>query len=212
MTEALDRARYELKLRQGKGSRYDSAVAPAEELVWARRGTAYFGRLLNGLEDRELDVETNASVTRRMILASIGLEARLTAELVGWSRNPGGTRKPQYPRPTSEQFTQALSLPAHALRNLYAHTVVHLDVEWRDLNDRQWDQVVECNTAEVIEIRKTPVQRAFSLWMAAIDMRAGGRTSDVPKGLMQLLQESKMDPHRYGPTVKDRPAIFDFLS
>jgi hypothetical protein len=43
-----------LRVRQGSGARYDADGAPALELTLARRGTAYFARLLNNLRDAEL--------------------------------------------------------------------------------------------------------------------------------------------------------------
>jgi maleylpyruvate isomerase len=199
LTDALDEARAALRLRQGVGARYDAQAAPACELDWARRGTAYFARLLNDLSERELDEPSRAaSVPRRWVVAYVGLEWRLLGELIGWLRAGSVGTLPSSPIPAPDRIRATMSLPDRALRNLFVHAAVHLDVEWRDLDDGQWNARVECQDGSVIELGNTPLRRAQSLWARAIDLRAGGRTADLPSGLLEAVASR---------TVNDREAL-----
>lgn len=189
MARSLDQARTELRVRQGAGARYDAASAPARELDWARRGTAYFARMLNRLEDREIDEPSGVvGISRRRIVTYIGLEGRLLGEIIGWLRSRQNGPLPFGPTPSSARMADGVTLPVRALRNLFAHSAVHLDVEWRDLDDGQWDAAVECDTGEIVEVRRTPWQRAVSIWTAAIDLRAEGRFSDLPPELAASIE------------------------
>ena len=68
MNQTLEEARAALRELQGRGARYDAAAAPARELDWARRGTAYFARLLNNLSDEDLDAPSALpGVSRRYL-------------------------------------------------------------------------------------------------------------------------------------------------
>jgi maleylpyruvate isomerase len=185
--DSLDEARGELRARQGAGARYDAASASARELDWARRGTAYFTRLLNGLDEGQLDDASEiAGVPRRRIVAYIGLEGRLLAELVGRAALPQPEASAG-PIPGVDALRSAVSLPTHALRNLFNHSAVHLDVEWRDLDEAQWQASVKCPTGENVVIAQTPLLRAISIWQAAGRLRVGARSGDVPIELMGLL-------------------------
>ncbi|MDN3722663.1 maleylpyruvate isomerase N-terminal domain-containing protein [Roseibium salinum] len=87
MSDTLEEARAALKLRQGSGARYDAAGAPARSLDWARRGTAYFARLLNDLSDAELDAPSALpGQSRRHVIARVGYQARLLGEAIAWVR------------------------------------------------------------------------------------------------------------------------------
>ena len=187
MSDSLDEARAELRSRKGGGARYDAASAPARELDWARRGTAYFARLLNGLDEWQLDDASEIDgVTRRRIVAYIGLEGRILAELVGRAALPQ-PEAPYGPIPGVDALRNAVSLPTHALRNLFTHSAVHLDVEWRDLDEAQWQASVKSPAGESVVMARTPLLRAISIWHAAVRLGAGARSSDVPTELMESL-------------------------
>ncbi len=160
MSTAADRAA--LVARQGGGARYDAAEAPAEELLLARRGTAYFARVLNGLSDTEL---TDPAVAR--VVVDVGYGARDMAERLAALRTgvwqPGAVN------------AAAISLPARALRGLFEHSAIHLDVEWRDLPGPLWGSVLE-GTGWIAS--DTPMIRARVIWNAAVEI--GGRARDLP--------------------------------
>jgi maleylpyruvate isomerase len=161
MSTADERAA--LIARQGIGARYDAAEAPADALLLARRGTAYFARVLNGLTDDELMQPACARV-----VTEVGYNARRLAEALAGLR----TGKPIV---EVGEARDATSLPARALRGLFQHSAIHLDVEWRDLPGPMWAMTVPGLT---IFARDSPRVRAEFVWDAAVQI--GGRISDLP--------------------------------
>ncbi|MEO4042262.1 maleylpyruvate isomerase N-terminal domain-containing protein [Hoeflea sp. CAU 1731] len=188
MNVSLDEAREDLRRRQGGGARYDAASAPARDLDWARRGTAYFARLLNGLSDAELDEPSNLEGRlRREIVAHVGYHARALSEIVSRAREAQSNAMPVPMRVDIVEVARRATQPARALRNLFAHSNVHLNVEWRDLDDAQWRAVVGNDPDDAIVVRDTPWLRARAIWLHAIDLGAGGRLSDAPPEFVEAL-------------------------
>jgi maleylpyruvate isomerase len=184
VNQTLEEARAALRERQGRGARYDAAVAPARELDWARRGTAYFARLLNNLSDEDLDAPSAlAGVSRRYLVAHIGYQARRLSEIVAWARTGQTGAFPQAAEVGGEDMALGLTLPARALRYLFEHSEVHLNVEWRDLSDVGWDAMVIDATSRRVAIRETPTIRARALGSSAVSLGVGGRIADMPADL-----------------------------
>jgi maleylpyruvate isomerase len=180
----LDEARAALRARQGAGARYDAPLAPAADLDFARRGTAYFARLLNNLDDAGLDAPSaQAETSRRAIIATVGLQARLMAETIAWCRAGEAGALPHVLSLDAADIALAATLPSRALRNLFTHSEVHLNVEWRDMTDGDWSIVVSEHDGRNVALAALPVLRARSLWSAAFDLGAGARCLDVPKTL-----------------------------
>lgn len=180
---SLDEARAELRARQGAGARYDAETAPAEALDMARRGTAYLARIVNGLDEAALwTVSAREGWTRRRVIAAAALEAREIAQALEDATGKQGDR--------AETGTAALdlaeTLPSRALRHLAAHAEVHLNVVWRDLTDAEWDTEVNLSCGRM-PARDMPRLHAETLWRAALDLRAGGRTRDLPAALQENL-------------------------
>ncbi|WP_339857155.1 maleylpyruvate isomerase N-terminal domain-containing protein [uncultured Nisaea sp.] len=143
MGDSLEAERAALRARLGAGARYDSPAAPAEDLVLARRGTAYFARKLNELVDRDLDAPSLVpGWTRRHLVAHVGYHARALTRLADWGRT--GVETPMHASAAERdaEIDLGATLPAQALRHLFTHSAVHLNVVWRDLEDAQWDAVV----------------------------------------------------------------------
>ncbi|WP_339689628.1 maleylpyruvate isomerase N-terminal domain-containing protein [Celeribacter baekdonensis] len=180
-------ARAALKARQGKGARYDAALAPAEDLLMARRGTAYFARKLNELSDVDLDgAALRPGWTRRHVIAHVSYHARHQAMLLealtkGMAYTPPNDEKHQMPA-----LDLAATLPARALRHLFHHTEVHLNVCWRDLTDAHWDMPLTLPDRAATTVRALPMMRAREVWFGALDLDNGGRRTDLPKDLRQL--------------------------
>lgn len=192
MSGRLDEVRAELKLRQGKGARYHTTSAPLRELDWARRGTAYFARLLNHLSDLELEAPSSLpGLSRSHVVAHCGYQARHLGEFVAAARAAsalgGEGRLPVSAHVDWSEIDGGATLPARALRNLFTHTAVHLDVEWRDTEAMVWDTVFADATGLPIALKVIPAQRAISLWSNAFDLNAGGRIEDFPVDLRQFL-------------------------
>lgn len=176
-------ARAALRERQGAGARYDAPSAPAGSLALARRGTAYFARKLNELSDADLyGPSLLPGWTRAHVAAHAGYNARALARLAEGART--GVRLPMYASAAARRAEIELgsTLPARALRNLFDHAEVHLNVEWRDLADAEWDAA-----AEGIALRDTPWMRAREIWIHAVDLDNGGSFLDFPPDLLARL-------------------------
>lgn len=188
MSQPIEAARIALRERQGTGARYDAETAPARELDWARRGTAYFARLLNDMPNYALD-EPSAlyGFTRRRLIAFVGYHARLMSEMVAWARTGQEGPFPAAAEVSRDDLEFGVTQPSRALRYLFDHSQVHLNVEWRDLIDGDWDRSVQDATGRVIAVRDTPAMRARALWLHAIDLDAGGRFSDMPGDFLDEL-------------------------
>ncbi len=178
-----DTARAALRARQGAGARHDAATAPARELGWARRGTAYFARLLNHLPDDGLTAPSRVpGWTRSHVVAHVGYNARALARLVECARTGGEMPAHESAEAQAAEVELGATLPARALRNLFQHAEVHLNVEWRDLSDDQWDAVVGG-----VPVRDTPWMRAREIWLHAVDLDTTGAYIDMPSDMVERL-------------------------
>lgn len=184
MSDSLEAERAALRARLGAGARYDAPSAPAEDLVLARRGTAYFARKLNELTDRELDAPSLVpGWTRRHLVAHIGYHARGLTRLVDWGRT--GIETPMHASEAERdaEIELGATLPAQALRHLFTHSAVHLNVVWRDLEDAQWDAAVGALDGSAIRLRELPMLRAREIWHRALALGNGGAARDLPPQL-----------------------------
>jgi maleylpyruvate isomerase len=195
VNDTLDEARAALRQRQGAGARYDAARAPAVELDWARRGTAYFARVLNGLSDADLDAPSRLDgVSRRHVVAHVGYHARKLSDIVSWARQGKSKPMPDTLLLDVDDVAARATQPARALRNLFDHAAVHLNVEWRDLGDADWDVTVTDSKGRSLTVRDTPWLRARTVWLCAVDLDAGGRLADAPPALIdRLVQAGDLD-------------------
>jgi maleylpyruvate isomerase len=167
------------RARQGPGARYDAPAAPAADLLLARRGAAYFARKLNELRDEELFAPSaRAGWTRSRVIAAICYHARAQARLVQSART--GEAPPAAP---DSDIALGAALPARALRSLWRHADVHLNVEWRDLPDAAWDAPLHGPGGRAITARDLPMIRARAVWAAALDLGNGARMADMPPAL-----------------------------
>lgn len=178
-------AQLALRARQGEGARYDAPSAPADDLILARRGTAYFARCLNELTDDDLYRPSGRTgFSRAYLVAEISYAARhqamaLTA-LGGSSAAVTAGEEPVFPSPEL-----AATLPARALRFLFHHAEVHLNVCWRDLSDSDWDREVSLPAGRTLPARSLPLLRARELWYGAMELGGGSRLKDMPPRLSE---------------------------
>ncbi len=137
-------------------ARHDAKGAPHEDLLQMRRGTAFFARTLGDLSDAEIaDVPE-----RRMIVAEVSLWARVMALKAKSLREPLNDDEAGF----VADVPYAATLPIPALRHLFTHSALHLNVELRDLEDHHW-----------AEIRDVPRQRAEAIWAAGSSLKSGCR-------------------------------------
>lgn len=188
-TQEEEEAFSHLRARQGAGARYDAAGAPSHELALARRGTAYFARLLNNLRNAELyEASADPHWTRAHVVAAVAYNAKDITRIVEAARMDLSQIDNPSERERAEDIAYAATLPAHALRNLFKHSEVHLNVEWRDLTDKNWQATLTTNLGQTIPVLQTPLIRAHAIWSRAIDLNAGGRIADVPERLNHIPQ------------------------
>ena len=181
-------ARAALRERLGPGARWDAPEAPARELSWARTGTAYFARFLNELADSELDAPSLVpGWSRRHVIAQVGYQARALTRLTSWAAT--GIPTPMYGNDDQrrDEIENGATLPSRALRGLFRHAAVHLDVEWRDLTGEAWDAAVAGPDGGAMSARCTPWMRAREVWLRAVDLDSGGSFLDFPPALVDLL-------------------------
>lgn len=186
--DTLEEARAALRARQGAGARYDAPTAPAAALRWARLGTAFFARLLNDLPDAALLAASAVpGWTRAHVVARIGYQARALARLAAGAASGAAQSLDAPDEARRAEIDDGASLPAQALRHLYRHAAVHLDVEWRDLSAAAWDAAVMVPGPRTIAVRDTAWIRARALWLASVDLDAGGSLLDAPADLIDRL-------------------------
>lgn len=160
-------------------------ATPTRELVWARRGTAYFARKLGELTDAELDRPSLLpGWSRRHVIAHVGYNARALSRLMRWAHT--GVETPMYPSPEHRdaEIRQGATLPAHALRSLFEHTAAHLDAEWRDLPDTRWNAEVRTAQGRLVPVRETAWMRTREVWVHAVDLDSGADMRDFPSDLL----------------------------
>lgn len=191
LTSADQAARDALRARQGAGARYDAAEAPAEDLLLARRATSYFARKLNDLDDAALfePPARGAGCSRAHVVASISYDARRQALMLepfcaGKASEPKEMQAEELP-----PLDLAVTLPARALRHLFNHSAIHLDVCWRDLSGHAWDNQLSDSAGYAITPRDFPHRRAITLWQAAIALGNGARLRDAPSQLHSELTD-----------------------
>jgi maleylpyruvate isomerase len=171
-------------------ARTDQTTDPAllEALLQARRGTAFFARKLNELTDADLD---GASLlpgwTRRHVVAHVGYNARAIARLVEWAAT--GVETPMYPSPEARdhEINFGATLPAVALRHLFDHSAVHLNVEWRDLPADAWHHKVKTAQGRIVPAEETVWMRTREVWIHAVDLDNGATFADIPAPVLERL-------------------------
>jgi len=189
-----EQERKKLKERLGAGACYDSTAAPARDLLWARRGTAYFARKLNELSDADLDAPSCVvGWNRRHVVAHVGYHARHLARLVEAARRGVSVEMLQEPESQNENIEFGGTLPPHALRYLFEHSKVHLNVEWRDLDAAGWAGEIIALTRDIVPIKRTPWLRAREIWLRAIDLNNGGTLADLPSDLLKGISAYSQD-------------------
>lgn len=185
----LDQAREDLRLRQGLGARYDAPEAPAQALALARMGTAYFARKLNELTDAQLYGPSKvAGWTRAHVICDVAAQARAFARQLE-AATAGADIPPMYDDATARLADLALgaTLPPRALRHLFDHSAIHLDVVWRDLPGPGWDTPAPDDTGTLRPLSDTALARARNLWGHALDLNNGARLRDLPAQIRDML-------------------------
>ena len=169
-----------LRARLGKGARYDAPDAPAEALRQARRGMAYFARHLNALPDEGLAMPSRVPGWRcAHLVAHVSLQARAQALALAALRGQVSDEDEDW----SNDIDLAATLPTRALRHLFEHAHVHVNVEWRDLTSAQWAETVVLSDGLTVRASDLPMLQASLLWWGAVALGAGATKGEIPAGV-----------------------------
>ena len=171
-------------------ARTDQTTDPGlqEELLQARRGTAFFARKLNELSDDELDGDSLLpGWNRRHVTAHIGYNARAIARLIEWAGT--GIETPMYASTDvrDHEISFGATLSPIALRNLFDHSAVHLNVEWRDLPEEAWQHTVRTIQGREVPASESVWMRTREVWTHAVDMDNGASFADIPATVLERL-------------------------
>jgi maleylpyruvate isomerase len=178
----LAAAREALRLRQGRSARYDSSEAPAQALAQARLATAYFARKLNELNDAALyRASLHTGWTRAHVVCDVAYQARALSRQIE-AASAGAAIPALYDSADAlvAELELGATLPPHAIRHLFDHSAIHLNVVWRDLSSLGWEQLAADKNAKMRSLRQTPHERAAWLWQSVIKLGNGARTHDIP--------------------------------
>ena len=171
-------------------ARHDRTTDPEllQALLQARRGTAFFARKLNELSDAQLEGDSLLpGWTRRHITAHIGYNARAVARLVEWAAT--GVETPMYASTSvrDHEIDFGATLSPIALRHLFDHSAVHLNVEWRDLPADAWHHKVRTIQGREVPAAETVWLRTREVWMHAVDLDNGATFTDIPAPVLERL-------------------------
>ncbi|MFI2297169.1 maleylpyruvate isomerase N-terminal domain-containing protein [Isoptericola sp. NPDC019571] len=156
-----------------------------QDLLLARRGTAYFSRKLRELTDAELAGASRVpGWSRAHVVAHVGYHARALARVIEGVR--AGHSVPMYDSDAArdDEIEFGATLPGVALRNLHEHAAVHLNVEWRDLEPERWTDTASLDARQDVPVSATPWLRAREVWLGAVDLAAGATLDDLPDGVV----------------------------
>lgn len=170
-----------LRARQGEGARYDSEWAPHDDLLLARRGTAFFSRQLQMLEDHELDeISADAGISRRRVVAEVCYQGRFLAWSLEEMEKAASIMQTES---FLEDVERAVTLPTRALRSLFHHSEVHLNVMLRDLRNDDWSLSLPTFEGRIQTIPAFVKARTDVVWGAAQSVAKRLNPSDIPDGV-----------------------------
>lgn len=157
-------------------------------LLLARRGTAFFLRQLRELADDELvGPSLLPGWSRAHVVAHVGYNARALTRLTEWGRT--GVEQAMYASHAQRdaEIDFGATLNPIALRSLAEHSAVHLDVEWRDLDDAAWQAPVQTIQGRIVPVAETTWMRSREVWVHAVDLGNGARFEELPTAVLHGL-------------------------
>jgi maleylpyruvate isomerase len=121
------------------------------------------------------------------VTAHIGYNARAIARLIEWAGT--GVETPVYSSTEvrDHEIEFGATLSPIALRNLFDHSAVHLNVEWRDLPEDAWHHKVRTIQGRLVPAEETVWMRTREVWVHAVDLDNGASFRDIPAPVLQWL-------------------------
>jgi maleylpyruvate isomerase len=93
------------------------------------------------------------------------------------------------PEARNQEIEFGATLSPIALRHLFDHSAVHLNVEWRDLPADAWHHKVKTAQGRIVPAEETVWMRTREVWMHSIDLDNGATFSDIPTPVLERLLE-----------------------
>jgi maleylpyruvate isomerase len=117
----------------------------------------------------------------------VGYNARAIARLVEWAAT--GVETPMYPsvEVRNHEIDFGSTLSPIALRNLFDHSAVHLNVEWRDLPAANWHHKVKTAQGRTVPAEETVWMRTREVWLHGVDLDNGATFKDIPAPVLERL-------------------------
>jgi maleylpyruvate isomerase len=93
------------------------------------------------------------------------------------------------PEARKHEIEFGATLSPIALRHLFDHSAVHLNVEWRDLPGDAWHHKVKTAQGRVVPAEETVWMRTREVWMHSVDLDNGATFNDIPAPVLERLLE-----------------------
>jgi maleylpyruvate isomerase len=159
-----------------------------ERLGIVRRGTAQYSGQLSLIDNEDFDQPTLLpGWDRATLIAHVAYNANALVNLVEWATT--GVETPMYASPTArnEEIAYGATLREDAIRNLHDHTVVRLDVAWRDAPEAAWDAQVKTAQGRDVPMSETLWMRTREVWIHAVDLGVSASFGDIPPVVLSTL-------------------------
>lgn len=162
---------------------------PVEErLSIARRGTAHYSGQLSLVDNADFFKPSRLpGWDLSTLVAHVAYNANALVNLVEWGAT--GVEKPMYPSPEARnaEIAYGATLIPDALRNLHDHTLVRLDVAWRDAPAKAWDAQVKTAQGRDVPMSETLWMRTREVWIHAVDLGVNAGFHDIPRVVLETL-------------------------
>ncbi|WP_300908327.1 maleylpyruvate isomerase family mycothiol-dependent enzyme [Corynebacterium stationis] len=159
-----------------------------ERLSIVRRGTAHYSGQLSLVDSDDFGEPTLLpDWDRSTVIAHVAYNANALVNLVEWATT--GEEKPMYPSPDArnKEIAFGRTLNPEALRNLHDHTLVRLDVAWRDAPESAWSHQVKTAQGRDVPMSETLWMRTREVWLHAVDLNVTAKFTDIPNIVLSTL-------------------------
>nr|WP_120492153.1 maleylpyruvate isomerase family mycothiol-dependent enzyme [Corynebacterium lactis] len=159
-----------------------------ERLSLVRRGTAHYSGQLALIDNEDFQRPTLLEGWNVATLAAhVAYNANALCNLMHWAET--GEETPMYASPTArnEEIARGATLRPDAIRNLHDHTLVRLDVAWRDATEQAWQAEVRTAQGRTVPASETLWMRAREVWIHAVDLKVKAAFEDIPEVILRTL-------------------------
>ena len=159
-----------------------------ERLGIARRGTSQYSNQLALIDNADFNEPSRLpGWDIATVVSHVAYNANAIINLIDWANT--GVETPMYASPDArgKEIAYGATLIPDALRNLHDHTLVRLDVAWRDSADEAWDKEVKTAQGRTVPMSETLWMRTREVWIHAVDLNQTATFSDIPKVVLSTL-------------------------